>query len=65
MLAFSGAIRMGMAPTSSDLLHRAPAKGLDPMMRWTCVVESAAVRRAGVIVGDIESEWFPGVREGD
>lgn len=38
---------MGFAPTSSDLLHRAPASGLEPTMRWMWDVESTAASKAG------------------
>lgn len=40
---------MGFAPTSRDRLHRAPARGFEPMMRCICEVESTAVRRCGGI----------------
>lgn len=41
---------MGLAPTSIDRVHRAPASGLDPTMRCTCNVASTAVRSAGAMV---------------
>lgn len=49
MFAVSGAIKIGVAPTSSDLPHRAPASGLEPTMRCMCDVESTAVRSAGAM----------------
>lgn len=50
MLAVAGAIRIGLAPTSSDLLHLAPASGFDPIIKCTCAVESTAVSNAGAMV---------------
>lgn len=35
MSAVSGATMIGFAPTSILLAHRAPARELDPTMRWT------------------------------
>lgn len=44
-------MRIGTAPTSRDFAHRAAARGLEPMIRWICEVESIDVRRdIGAIV---------------
>lgn len=40
---------MGFAPTSSERVHRAAARGFDPMIKCTCETASTAVRRAGAM----------------
>lgn len=58
MFAVSGAIKTGVAPTSSDLLHLAPARGFDPIMRWMWDVESSAARSAGAMSAMASYEWL-------
>lgn len=48
MSAVSGARIIGFAPTSILLAHRAPARELEPTMRWTWdSVFHAAIKGAG------------------
>lgn len=41
---------LGNAPTSMALVQRAPASGFDPMIKWTWLTASRAVRNAGVAI---------------
>jgi hypothetical protein len=48
MSSVSGAMMIGVAPTSRLLVHRAAARGFEPTIKWTCdSVFHAAINGAG------------------
>jgi hypothetical protein len=52
LMSVSGAMMIGVAPTSRLLAHRAAARGFEPTIKWTCDSVLLFLSEAGISFTD-------------